>query len=153
MIHALHSGPKVVERLMRAFPTDRLDDRLEHDRFSAREVIAHLADCEMVFLDRIRVANLRPGTAIEGFDPGQRAIEHHYSDKDVFHEAEVYESRRMMTIEYLENLTDEDLLKTFVAPSGDAVSIRDFLAKLLAHDLYHIEQLSAYFANEVATIS
>jgi len=153
MFHALHSGPKVVERLLRAFPTDRLDDRIEKDRYTAREVISHLADCEMAFLDRIRIANIRPGSPVEDCDWNARAEEHHYGDKDVFHEAEVYESRRMTTIEYLQNLSDADWDKTFVTSDGKAVSIRDFVPWILAHDMYHVEQLSSYFANEVATIA
>ncbi len=153
LFHALHSGPKVVERLMRAFPTDRLDDRIEKERFTAREVIGHLADWEMVFLERIRIANLRPGTQVEAYDPCQRATEHHYADKDVFHEAEVYESRRMTTVEYLQALSDADWDKTFVSGEGKAISIRDYVLMVICHDMYHVDQLSSYFANEVATIA
>lgn len=153
MFRALQSSPKVVERLLRAFPTDRIDDRIEKDRFTAREVIAHLADWEMVCLDRFRLANSRPGSKAEPYDPGARASEHHFGDKDIFHEAEVYESRRGMTLDYLKALSEEDLNKTFVMGDGTTVSIRDYANYMLVHDMYHVDQLSSYFANEVATIS
>ena len=152
LLHALHMGPRVVERLLRVFPTDRLDERIDADRFTAREVVAHLADYEQTVLDRIRVANLKPGAAVPAYDPDSRCNEHHYADKEVFHEAEVYESRREMTLDYLRDMSDEDLKKTFVNSVGDTVTVESYVVLVLGHDLEHIEQMSSYLATEVATI-
>ena len=43
--------------------------------------------------------------------------------------------------------------KTFSRPDGTTVSIQDYVNMVIRHDLEHIEQLSAYLATEVATIS
>lgn len=150
--HALQSAPKIVERILRVFPHDRLDDRIDADRFTAREVVSHLADYEQTVLDRIRVANNTPGREIPDYDADAHASEHHFGDKEVFHEAEVYESRRGMTIEYLQGLTDEDFGKTFMW-KGKEVSIADYICHVLKHDLNHVEQISSYLASEVATIT
>ena len=61
LISALNSSPKIVERLLRVFPKTRLDDRSETDRFTPREVIAHLADWEQVILDRVPRSTGKPG--------------------------------------------------------------------------------------------
>lgn len=151
MIYSLSFAPKIVERLLRVFPTDRLDERIMADRFTAREVIAHLADYEQVVLDRVRAANLASGRDVPGYDPDSAATAHHYADKEVFHEAEVYESRRDMTTEYLEGLSDSDWDKTFRI-DGVETSIKDYMFKIVVHDLEHIHQLSLYLATEVATI-
>ncbi len=153
MLHALHMGPRVVERLLRVFPTDRLDERIESDRFTAREVIAHLADYEQTVLDRIRVANIRPGDKVPAYDPDSRCDEHRFAEKEAFHEAEVYESRREMTLDYLRDMTPADWRKTFVNSVGEEVGVDAFLVLVLSHDLEHIEQLSSYLATEVATIA
>lgn len=153
MYHAFASGPKVMERLMRVFPTDRFDEQIERDRFTAREVIAHLADYEQTVLDRIRVANQSPGRSVPAFDPDTQSQAHNYAAKEPFHEAEVFESRRQMTIDYLKDLNEADWSKTFVRADGKAISIREYVAMAMAHDLEHIEQISAYLATEVATIS
>jgi hypothetical protein len=153
MLHSLSFAPKVVERLLRVFPTAQLDDRIEPDRFTAREVIAHLADYEQEILDRVRVANLQPGREVPFYEPDERCASHHFGTKEVFHEGEVYESRRNMLIEYLEGLQKEDWQKTFKLPDGQSVSIYDYVFKIVMHDLEHIEQLSHYLATEVATIS
>ena len=150
---ALSAGPKVVERVLRVFPHDRLDDRIESDRFTAREVVAHLADYEQTVLDRIRVANLKPGHSINWYDPEVQCRDHHFADKEVFHEAEVYESRRGMTLDYLREMASEDYDKAFTTPDGNTVTIRQYVDKVIRHDLEHLEQLSSYLATEVATMS
>ncbi len=152
-LHALQSGPKIVERILRVFPHDRLDDRIDHDRFTAREVISHLADYEQTALDRIRVANSSPGREVPNYDPDAHASEHHFGDKEVFHEAEVFESRRGMTIEYLQALSSDDMKKTFKRSDGVEFSIGEYVNHLLKHDLNHLEQMSSYLATEVATIT
>jgi hypothetical protein len=152
LLSALGSSPKVFERLLRVFPKSRLDDRSEPERFTPREVIAHLADWEQVILDRIRVANLRPGSAGPVEDPSERARAHHYGDKDVFHEAEVFESRRRTTIEYLSGLNAVDWKKTFVHQSYGDISIEAYMVNILEHDMYHLDQVTCYLANEVASI-
>lgn len=151
-MRSLTKGPKVVERLLRVFPTDRIDERIERDRFTAREVIAHLADYEQVVLDRIRVANLKPGHEVPFYDPDERAKEHHFHDKEIFHEAEVFESRREMTHDYLSQLSEEDWNKTFKRSDGVELTIHEYVGMVIAHDMDHIEQLSTYLATEAATI-
>jgi hypothetical protein len=152
VLTALGKSPKVVERMLRVFPTDRLDDRFPGTRFSPREAIASLADNEVIILDRIRMANMRPGSAVESINPVERAEEHHYSDKNVFHEAEVYESRRQVTVDYLTNeMHDDDWTKTFVL-SGVSVTIGEYVSLILANDIFHLEQISQHIATEAATI-
>ncbi|MBN8690343.1 MAG: DinB family protein [Armatimonadetes bacterium] len=152
MLNAFSKGPHIVERILRVFPHDRLDDRIERDRFTAREVIGHLSDYEQTVLERIRVANMKPGTSVEAYDADARNAEHKFATKDVFHEAEVFETRRGMTLEYLSTLSPECWDKTFVKPDGTAISIREYIGFALAHDMEHIDQLSLYLATEVATI-
>jgi hypothetical protein len=152
ILEALCSAPRLVERILRVFPTDRLDDRSGRATFSPREAIASLADNEMIILDRLRLANLKPGSQVSNIDPIERAMQHHYADKNVFHEAEVFESRRQMTCDYLRNLSQEDMAKSFVL-SGMEMSIRDYISLMLANDMFHLEQLSCHLATEVATIS
>lgn len=152
ILTSLGHTPRVMERLVRVFPPDRLDDRLNGAQFTAREAIASLADNEVIILDRIRLANTKPGASVDKVDPVARAKEHHYSDKNIFHEAEVYESRRLTTIEYLRGLEGSDWEKTLVI-SGETVTIADYVSLVLSNDLFHLDQISSFLATEVATIS
>lgn len=152
MLKAFGMAPHVVERMLRVFPSDRLDDRIEKDRFTAREVIAHLADYEQIVLERFRVAKLKPGSTVPAYDPDARCREHHFGDKDVFREAEVFESRRLMTLDFIREFTEADWSNTFVNAEGQSFTAKDYFTMILAHDIEHFDQLSAYLATEVATI-
>jgi hypothetical protein len=152
ILTALGATPRLMERMVRVFPADRLDDRPSHADLSPRMAIASLADNETLILERIRTANLKPGTTFDSINALERAKEYHYDEKDVFHEAEVYESRRMMTIDYLRELHDTDWSKTLIL-GGIAVTIADYVGIVLAHDIVHLDQISRHLATEVATLS
>jgi len=150
---ALAAAPKIVERLLRVFPRDGYDQRPHRESLTCREIFALLSDTEEIILDRIRTANRQPGSTVPWYDPTERAREKHYNEKDPFHEAEVFESRRIMTLEYLEPLTVEDYKKTISLEGHGSVSIDEYIVMTMAHDLERIGELSEFLANEVATIS
>lgn len=152
ILTALSATPRLMERMVRVFPADRLDDRPSHADLSPRMAIASLADNETLILERIRTANLKPGTAFDAINALERAKEYHYEEKDVFHEAEVYESRRMTTIDYLRDLHDTDWNKTLIL-GGISVTIGDYVGIVLANDIVHLDQISRHLATEVATLS
>ncbi len=149
---ALAAAPKIVERLLRVFPRDRYDERPYHESLTCREIFALLADTEEIVLDRIRMANRQPGSTVPWHEPTERARARHYSEKEPFHEAEVYETRRGMTLEYLEAMSAEDLKKTISLDKHGTYSVEEYLVLVMAHDLERIAELSEFLANEAATI-
>ncbi len=151
VLHALASGPKILGRLLRVFPPDRLDDRIEEVGLTARGVVAHLASLEKSHLDRMRYAVSHPGTRLESVDPWERADDAIYNDKDPFHEAEVLASRRGMTLDYLSELTESDLNQKVTTPEGDTISLLDYAMSLIVDDMEHLEAVSKFLANEAAT--
>lgn len=150
---ALAAAPKVVERLLRVFPRDRYDERPHQESLTCREIFALLSDTEEIVLDRIRTAYRSPGTTVPWYEPTDRAASRHYSEKDPFHEAEVFESRRQMTLEYLEALTADDYKKSVTLDGHGTWTIDEYIVMVLAHDMERIAELSEFLANEVATIS
>lgn len=153
LLNAFGKAPHVVERILRVFPHDRLDDRIDKDRFTAREVISHLADYEQNVLEAFRIAKTRPGSSRPAYDPDASCATHKYGEKDVYREAEVFESRRMMTLDLLRGFTADDWEGTFVTGEGTLVSAKQYFLAIFAHDMEHLDQLSSYLAVEVATIS
>ncbi|MBV6459891.1 MAG: hypothetical protein HONBIEJF_03046 [Fimbriimonadaceae bacterium] len=95
----------------------------------------------------------KPGSEIPWYDPTERARDHHYGDKNVFHEAEVYESRRSTTMEFLEELKEEDFKKSFTLSGRGNLSVEDYLVLVMAHDLERIGQVTEILATEVASIA
>lgn len=136
--------PVTLTRLVDCIRPEQYDTALEPESFTLREVIAHLADLEETFLNRITMAVEYPGSTVENFDEEQRAIDHKYSTKDVHHELEVFENRRRDTVAYLSGLAESDWENTIVHPSKGEMTVLDIVMFAVGHDMYHVHQVSAY---------
>jgi hypothetical protein len=150
LLPSLESGPKVIGRLLGMLPESRHDDRPDPDRFSVREVIAHLADWEPILLDRMRTAIEQPDAPVEGMDEGQRALDQNYAATDVWQQLALLVERRKETAEFLRSLAPEEMQRAFVHRERGRMTVEDQANMLLGHDLYHIEQISALVGQKTA---
>jgi hypothetical protein len=145
LLPAVEFGPCVIRRLIDLLPADRLDTRLDPERFTPREIVAHLADWEPIMRERIRTAVSNPGTTIPAYDETQMALDHGYAESDPWEQAELFRRERQITAGLLHSFRAEDWGMQVIHPERGAQSAEDLANALLGHDLYHIEQLSAYF--------
>jgi len=143
-IVALSLTPSALIRIIDQVKPDRYADRLPINRFNLSEMVAHVADCEEVFQDRMRLAHEFPGSNVEGFDPDERAKSHHYADKDLHHELDVFDNRRRDTVDFLRSLKPEDWKKTVKHSQYGEMSIAMMASIIIGHDVYHLEQASQY---------
>jgi len=141
---AIEYTPAALRQIVDCVPNEKYSLQLSPDRFSLTEMVAHMADWEDLFLDRMRLAHEAPGSRVEVYDEGARAVEKHYGTRDLQHELDVFENRRRDTLDFLKSLTEEDFAKTFEHPQRGTMTIRDQHFMLLGHDLYHLEQASQY---------
>lgn len=139
---ALELGPHSIKRLLRKIPTERIDVPTDEGRFTPREVIAHLADWEPVFLQRMQTAKDCPMAQVDVYDEAQWAIEHAYGAKDPLAQADLFLQRRKQTLEWLSNLEPDDWKLTFTHPERGEMTIEDQANMLVGHDQYHVEQLT-----------
>ena len=136
--------PDTLIRMIDAIRPDQFDVALTPEKFTLREVIAHLADLEETWLNRITSAVEYPGKEVENFDEDQRAIDHKYSAKDIHHELEVFDNRRRDTVAYLSGLAEDDWSSTITHPAHGAMSVLDIVMYMVGHDMYHVHQVSQY---------
>lgn len=141
---AIEFTPAALRQVVDCVPPERFPLQLSPDRFSLTEMVAHLADWETLFLDRMVLALETPGATIETYDEGARAVEKEYSTRNLQHELDVFENRRRDTLSFLKDLSDEQLSQTFIHPERGTMSIKDQLMMLLGHDIYHLEQATQY---------
>ncbi len=143
-------GPTILERLVALIPPSRYDESLGEDRFTVREVIAHLADWEPIFRSRIEQAIQEPGTWIRTFDEGQRSIDLNYAATDIHVSLATLKRERAETSKLIRALPKEEFAKTLEHPEQGTISLDDIANMQMGHDLYHIEQLTEYLAEKVA---
>jgi uncharacterized damage-inducible protein DinB len=142
---SIRHTPAILVRMLDQISPERYTDVLQADRFNLVEVIAHIADWEDIFLDRLRQTVEHPGSTLQAIDEGARAIEKKYETKEPHHELEVFANRRRDTVSFLEQLPAGQWGLSAIHSERGPVTVSDQATFLLGHDLYHIEQVTEYF--------
>lgn len=140
---SLPTGPRLLADQLSRIGAEAMDVPTHPDRFSPREVIAHLADWEPILRARMAQAVAEPGSEIQGIDEGERAIEMNYAASDPREQAQRYQEARAETIAWLQGLQPEDWSKHVMHNERGRMTVSDMANMLLGHDLYHLEQLEA----------
>ena len=140
----LADTPGTLQRILSLVPREKFDERLKEDGFTLREMIAHLADHEVVALDRIVKAVEEDGVRVEGYDVDERAKEKKYSERDPHHELEVFAVRRRETWDTIGKFDDIDLSKHYVHSEAGPIIVSEAIATLMGHDLYHLHQAAEF---------
>jgi len=71
---SIRHTPAILVRMLDQISPERYSEALQADRFNLVEVIAHIADWEDIFLDRLRQTVEHPGSTLPAYDEGARAI-------------------------------------------------------------------------------
>ncbi len=74
--------PQKLQRLIEGIPKSRWDQKPALDKWSKKEILAHLADTEIVAGFRIRMILGAPGTPIPAYDQNSWVTSRHYEKRD-----------------------------------------------------------------------
>lgn len=144
LIPGLRLTPEIFKRIVDRIPDDLLDVPTHPDRFTPREVIAHLADWEPILREeRIRCIIDRPGETFPGHDEVQMAADHNYASTDINEQLRKLAMERAETVALVRQIQAETWGNVgHHAETGD-IRLSDLVNMLVGHDVYHIEQLTA----------
>ena len=145
----LESAPAVLARLL-ANVTDVAvwDRRPDPDRFTLREMAAHLADWEGVFLGRLTQTRDEENATLHGLDEGQVAVDNDYAHADPQECLTRYGTGRKKIVACLRGLSPEQWERTGTHTEVGPISLEAQAILIAAHDGYHRQQAMAYTALE-----
>ncbi|MCW5936482.1 MAG: DinB family protein [Fimbriimonadaceae bacterium] len=141
LTNVLEFGPKLMAYSCRRLPTESWDEPTGPGRFTPREILAHLADWEPVFLARMQQAVRLPGSVLKVWDEGQWAIDHRYAESDPEASLAAFAKARSETAEFLRKAPIESFAAAALHPEKGLMTVDDMANMLLGHDLYHLEQI------------
>lgn len=141
LFSGLLDSAEVVAGLLRRLPNDRWDVRKDPDRFTPREIIAHLLDWEPIFRQRM-VGTVTEDTFVPtAYDEGERAAELEYFTWDFNESIESFLTERDVTVKWLRGVTPDEMLKCAQHPEWGPMSLQVQMQNLLGHDQYHAKQV------------
>ena len=135
----LESGPEVLARLLHGF-TD-WDARPDSSRFSPREMVAHLADWEEVFLTRLMDTRDDEAPVLQGLDEGQVAMDHDYAHADPAECLHRYETGRAAIVFLLGGLYPDQWERVGDHTELGPLTLEAQAVLIAAHDGYHRRQV------------
>lgn len=139
-----------IERILKLIPEAHYDDLTDPDRFTLREALAHLADWEQIFFERIQGAIREDHYVVVPLDENVRSVTEKYAEQPVGISMALFRARREATMAYVRGLTPEQSEKPLTHPELGPMRVSDLVDLLALHDLYHIEHLTQYLESKTA---
>ncbi len=113
-------------------------------KWTAAEVLAHLADCEVAFGFRIRQILAEPILPIQPFDESGWA--RHYNQMDGMEAAQTFQSLRGWNLSLFSKLSEEELSREAKHPERGPQSVDTAIRIMAGHTLHHLGQLETIVA-------
>ena len=111
------------------------------DRWSVAEIVAHLADCEIVAGYRVRMILSASGTPLQAFDQNAWARGLDYKSQDTFASLALFQALRRSLLTLLRSLDDEQLDRFGMHPERGKETVRHLMRLYAGHDVNHLQQI------------
>jgi uncharacterized damage-inducible protein DinB len=138
--------PKKLAGLLRRATPAKLRKRPAPDKWSVAEILAHLADAEIVTSWRVRSILGAPGTPIQAYDQDAWASAGHYAKRDIRKSLEQFRVLREANLALLKSLTPEQWKHSGMHSERGEESVERILLMMAGHDINHLEQVTAILA-------
>jgi hypothetical protein len=133
--------PKKLERLIKGVPPAKLRKRPAPDKWSVSEILAHLADAEIVGGFRMRLILGAPGTPIAAFDQDSWVTSGHYAKRDPRKSIEQFRAVREANLALLKSLTPEQWKHYGMHAERGQETIERIVLMFAGHDINHLQQI------------
>lgn len=118
-----------------------VDQARAEGTWTARQILAHLADTEIVFGMRLRQAVAEESHVIQPFD--QDAWAHGYAAADVETALAVFAAVRAWSLQFIAAQPEGMLAKLLRHPERGTMTFRTLVETMAGHDRNHLSQLTA----------
>lgn len=137
---------KKLERLIKGVSPAKLRKRPGPDKWSVDEILAHLADTELVGGFRIRLILGAPGTPIVAFDQDAWVTSGHYGKRDPRKSVEQFRVVREANLSLLKSLTPEQWKHYGMHSERGQESVEHIVKMFAGHDVNHLQQIERILA-------
>jgi uncharacterized damage-inducible protein DinB len=143
-LKVMSETPERIRMLVTTMGAAGLSRSYAPGKWTVRQLLVHLAQTELAFGLRARMALTTESYVVQPFDQDE------WMNFELTTEADValatYESVRAMNLHLFRSLTHEQRQKPFMHPERGAMVVEDIVALLAGHELHHLAQLATVAA-------
>jgi len=141
LIQQYRAGYDQVVRALEGFPAARLTAKPFAGKWSAAEIVHHLADSEMTSAVRLRKLLAEPFPVIQSYDQDRYAEALHYQARPIQPSLEAFRYARESTAQLFEHMTEADWRKLGWHSEAGSYHTERWLEIYAAHAHGHAEQI------------
>ena len=140
-LDTISETPRRVADLLASLGPDRVERSPAPSKWSARDIVAHLADCELVFGFRLRQTLAEDHHVCQPFDQDRWAKT--YAAADAQHALAVLTVLRAWNVALIKSVSPADLAKPMTHPERGTMTFQTIVETMAGHDRNHIKQIEA----------
>jgi hypothetical protein len=141
LIEQYELGFDEVERALADFPREQLTAKPIPGKWSASEIVHHLADSEMRAAVRLRQLLTEDRPVIQAYDQELYAARLNYNARDIAPALEAFRGARSTTAQLLAHMTQEDWAREGTHPEHPRYTADNWLEIYAAHAHNHAAQI------------
>jgi hypothetical protein len=141
LIARYKDGYNEVRRALEGFPADSLTAHPIEGKWSAAEIVHHLADSETTSALRIRRLLSEDHPLIQGYDQDLYANRLNYNKREISPSLDAFRSARATTAQLFDFMSDEDWHREGTHSESGSYTAEDWLRIYAAHAHNHASQI------------
>lgn len=140
--------PRTLAKLLKGATASKLRKRPAPGKWSVGEILAHLADAEIVVGWRLRAILAAPGTPIQAYDQDALAAARNYAKHDPRKSLEQFRAIREANLALYKSLTPEQWKHFGMHAERGEETLERILQMMAGHDLNHLAQIEGILAKK-----
>jgi hypothetical protein len=144
-VSLLEKTPVLYETMLGDLPSDLLQWKLGPDRWSISEVLAHLADIEKVYAERVRRILAEDSPALQKYQQPGPTDERAYSRGSAGEHLAVFIATRNGAVALLKSAPASAWARTARHSELGVITLSQMLNEWASHDLGHIRQIAEIY--------
>ena len=140
-LEALGDTPGRIGELVQCWSEEQFERRYAPGKWTARQVLIHLAQTELALTTRARFALSEPAYAAQSFS--QDAWMPIDGQASAHTALDAYMALRKMNLAMWKSLSAEQRGRAFTHPEYGELTVWWIAAQLAGHDIHHLKQLAA----------
>ncbi|MDX1945647.1 MAG: DinB family protein [Pirellulaceae bacterium] len=139
LIEQYSAGPGELRRAVSGLSREQLLARPLEGKWTTLEVVCHIADFEVVFVDRLKAVIAEHEPTLPGRDEGAFAARLAYHQRDLEEELRLVETCRGQISRILRTLTDDDLARRGIHTEAGPLTLEQLLQRIIKHLPHHVQ--------------
>jgi len=135
------AGYDEVVNALAGFTAETLTAHPLPGKWSAAEIVQHLADSEMASAMRLRLLLVAEAPVIQGYDENLYATRLRYNERDITPALAAFQAARTTTLQIIEQMTESDWQRAGTHSESGRYGTADWLRIYAAHAHGHADQL------------